>query len=150
MAAIRRNSRGAFTAGQRAFIAQQRVARLATVDAHGRPHVVPICFALSGGGLYSVIDEKPKHAAPTRLKRLRNIEANPHVCVLFDRYDEDWSRLRWLQVRGTARVLTEGRRYEQALEALRTRYPQYQSMPLRGRPVIEVRPERVVGWGSSA
>ena len=109
-----------------AFIESQRVARLATVDERGRPHVVPICFALEGDTLYTPIDEKPKSGDYTRLRRLRSIAVNPHVQVLFDLYeDADWSRLRYVQLRGTARVIDTGGEHVRALTRLRARYAQY-------------------------
>jgi PPOX class probable F420-dependent enzyme len=107
------------------------VARLATVDPQGRPHVVPICFAIDGATLYTAVDEKPKRTR--RLQRLRNIEANPRVEVLIDRYDDDWSRLWWVRLRGTARVVDDPR----ALELLAAKYPQYRERPPAG-PVIAV------------
>jgi PPOX class probable F420-dependent enzyme len=133
--------------GAREFIESQRVARLGTVDGRSRPHVVPICFALVGDALYSVIDEKPKRGEPGRLRRVRNIASHPQVQVLFDRYDDgDWSALRFVQVRGRARVLTSGDEYERALAALRGRYRQYNDMALSGRPVIAVDIDGVVAW----
>ncbi|HEY8173108.1 MAG TPA: TIGR03668 family PPOX class F420-dependent oxidoreductase, partial [Dehalococcoidia bacterium] len=95
----------------RRFVEGQRVARLATVDERGRPHVVPVCFALSAAGdvLYTPIDEKPKSGDYRTLRRLRNIAANPEVQVLFDVYDDaDWSRLAYAQVRGRARIIERG------------------------------------------
>ncbi len=131
----------------RAFIEAQRVARLATVDAANRPHVVPICFALDGDTLYSAIDEKPKSGDPMRLRRVRNIEANPHVQVLFDVYDDaDWTRLRYVQLRGVARVVRDTEEHARAVDALRDRYPQYLRMSLEARPVIAIDVRRVVGW----
>src|SRR5689334_9071592 len=133
----------------RAFIESERVARLATVDERGRPHVVPICFALVGDVLYSAIDEKPKRGDYARLRRLRNIGANPQVQVLFDVYDDgDWSRLRYVQLRGTARVIDGGDEHAAAIAALRARYRQYAGMALEVRPVIAVDVVLVVGWGS--
>lgn len=105
---------------------EARVARLATVDPSGRPHVVPICFVLDGDLLYTAVDEKPKRTR--RLQRLRNIEANPRVEVLIDGYEEDWSRLWWVRLRGTARVVDEPR----ALELLAEKYPQYRTHPPAG------------------
>ncbi len=132
---------------QRDFIAAQRVARLATVDERARPHIVPICFALDGETLYSAIDEKPKRGAPSSLRRLRNIAANPHVQVLFDVYDDaDWTRLRYLQLRGTARVIEGGDEHVRAVALLRGRYAQYSGMALEAMPVIAVDLERVVEW----
>ena len=135
--------------GDRAFIESQRTARLATVDAAGRPHVVPVCFALEGDVLYTPIDEKPKRGDARSLRRLRNIAANPHVQVLFDAYDDaDWTRLRYLQLRGRARILNAGAEHERAIAALRARYAQYAAMALESRPVIAVDVERAVSWRS--
>jgi PPOX class probable F420-dependent enzyme len=131
----------------RAFLAGARIARLATVDAAGAPHVIPVCFALAAGRLYSVVDEKPKRT--THLARLRNIEANPNVALVVDRYEEDWSQLAWVQVRGTARVLETGASYDAGLRALGDKYEQYGAMDLEGRPMIEVTPARVTAWRAS-
>lgn len=131
----------------RDFVQSRRVARLASVDVQSRPHVVPICFVLVGESIYSVIDQKPKRAAPERLRRLQNIALNAHVQVLFDHYDDDdWSRLRFAQLRGRARVLSSGAEYDWALSALRERYRQYKEMALTGRPIIAVDVDDVVVW----
>ncbi len=131
----------------REFISRQRIARLATVDARGQPHVVPICFALERATLYSAIDEKPKRADYTRLRRLRNIEARPQAQVLFDVYDDaDWSRLCWVQLRGRARVVVGGEEHDAAVMLLRARYPQYREMALESRPLIALDIERAVTW----
>ncbi len=132
------------------FLRGQRVARLATVDASGRPHVVPIVFAYSAGRLYTPIDLKPKSAAPRRLQRVRNILANPQVQVLIDRYEEDWGRLGYVQLRGRAELIERGDEHRRALRLLEGRYPQYAELPLRGRPVIKITVERVVTWGALA
>jgi PPOX class probable F420-dependent enzyme len=118
------------------------VARLATVDPDGRPHVVPICFVLDGGTLYTAIDEKPKRTR--RLRRLENIEANPQVEVLIDHYEEDWSKLWWLRLRGRARIVEDRR----AVELLVAKYPQYRERPPAG-PVIAVAIEERSEWTSS-
>jgi len=133
------------SASELAFVERQRVAHLATADAVGKPHVVPVCFAYADGHFYIAIDEKPKRSP--RLKRLRNIEENPRVALVFDRYDEDWSQLGWVMVRGTAVALDGGTEHDQALAALREKYPQYRSMALAGRPVIRVALEKVSSWG---
>ena len=129
-------------------LARARVARLATADAEGRPHVVPLCFAAAGGRLYSAIDEKPKRADPPRLKRVRNIAANPRVALVVDDYREDWRRLWYLLVLGTAEVIQPGpAEHAAALRALRRKYRQYRRMRrLEDRPVIAITPERVVTW----
>ncbi|MDE3095420.1 MAG: TIGR03668 family PPOX class F420-dependent oxidoreductase [Chloroflexota bacterium] len=131
----------------RAFIDTRRVARLATADAHGRPHVVPVCFALLGDTLYTPVDEKPKRAAPAGLRRVRNIAREPRVQVLVDVYDDaDWSNLRYVQLRGRARIIEAGGEHTRALAALRARYPQYRAMALESRPVIAVDIDRAVHW----
>jgi len=134
-----------FSDDQVRFTESQRVAHLATADANGRPHVVPVCFAYLNRRIYIAIDEKPKRSL--RLKRLRNIEENPRVALVLDRYDEDWSRLAWVLVQGTAAVLDRGPEHGRAVAALREKYPQYLEMALEGRPVISVTAERVSSWG---
>lgn len=128
------------------FIQRHRVARLATVGANGQPHVVPIVYAYDGERLYTPIDEKPKKVGATRLRRVRDIQENPAVAAVIDDYREDWEQLAWVQVRGTARILTEGEPYALGLELLTAKYLQYHDMPLDGRPLIAVAIEEVVGW----
>jgi PPOX class probable F420-dependent enzyme len=130
------------------FLERQRVAHLATVDAGGAPHVIPICFALVGETLYVVIDQKPKRGDPRRLRRLRNIAENPRVAIVVDVYDDaDWSRLGFVLVRGPARVLAAGAEHTRAVAALREKYVQYRTMALDERPVIAAQIERVTTWG---
>jgi PPOX class probable F420-dependent enzyme len=130
--------------------AEARVARLATADADGRPHLVPIVFALSDDRLYSAIDLKPKaRAGPSaRLRRLDNIHANPAVSVLVDDYTEDWGQLWWARADGTARVIVatdvEAAR---AISALVDRYPQYRGAPPPG-PVTAIAVDRWSGWAA--
>jgi PPOX class probable F420-dependent enzyme len=135
----------AIDATVRTFIESQRVARLASVDAGGRPHVVPVCFAVDGGTVYSAIDEKPKRDG--QLRRIENIRANAHVQLLLDVYDDaDWSRLRYVQLRGVARIVEGGEEHARSIALLRARYAQYASMALESLPVIAVDVERVVEW----
>jgi PPOX class probable F420-dependent enzyme len=124
-------------------VREARVGRLATIDAAGRPHLVPVCFALEGDTLYSAVDEKPKRSR--RLKRLANIRRDPHVSVIVDHYEEDWSRLWWVRMDGRASVLDEGTEFERALALLRGKYEQYRAEPPTG-PVIAVQIERWKGW----
>jgi coenzyme F420-0:L-glutamate ligase / coenzyme F420-1:gamma-L-glutamate ligase len=131
-----------------AFLAHQRRAHLATADGTGEPHVVPICFAIIGGTLYSVIDHKPKLGTPQNLRRVRNLLENPRAAVVVDVYDEDWSRLGYVLLKGSARLIDTGAEHSAALEALRERYPQYWAMALDDRPVIAIGIERVVAWGA--
>jgi coenzyme F420-0:L-glutamate ligase / coenzyme F420-1:gamma-L-glutamate ligase len=132
-------------------LARARVARLATADREGRPHVVPICFAAAGSRLYSPIDEKPKRAEPQRLKRVRNIMANPHVALVADDYREDWRRLRYVLALGTAELIPPGApEHAAALRALRRKYRQYRTMRLEELPVIGIALERVISWPDGA
>ena len=131
---------------EEAFLREQPVARLATADGEGRPSVVPVCFAYVDGRLYTPIDEKPKSGRP--LKRLRNIEANPRVALVCDRYDEDWRRLAWVQVRGTAALVSDADERSRAIAALRARYPQYGSMALESLPLIRIDIESASSWGA--
>jgi len=136
--------------GERRFLARQRIAHLATADRHAIPHVVPVCFAILGDALYVTIDEKPKRRPVTALKRLRNIAENPAVTVIVDRYDEDWTRLGWVMLRGRAEVLSEGKEHRDAQALLRSRYPQLAAMQIADYPVIAVRIERATSWGNLA
>jgi len=132
---------------QRRFLNQSRVAHLATADRHGAPHVVPVCFCLDGLSLYITVDEKPKRIG-IPLKRLRNIQENPAVAVTIDRWDEDWTRLGWVMLRGPAEILSHGQEHDRAQHHLRLRYPQYRMMDLASLPVMAVRIQRVLSWGA--
>ena len=133
--------------GERRFLAQQRIAHLATADRRAVPHVVPVCFAILERTLYITIDEKPKRRPPAALKRLRNIAENPAVAVIVDRYDEDWARLGWVMLRGHAEILRAGNEHRDAQALLRSRYPQLGAMQIAKHPVIAVRIERTTSWG---
>jgi len=122
-----------------------RVARLATIDPDGRPHLVPIVFALDGDTLYSAVDRKPKRSKT--LRRIENARARPDVTILVDRYEDDWSRLWWIRLRGRARVLDEGEERKRALELLAEKYPQYRTDPPDG-PVLAVHITEVRTWAS--
>jgi PPOX class probable F420-dependent enzyme len=130
------------------FLASQRVGRLATADASGNPHVVPVCFAIDNAALYVTIDEKPKRASPRSLKRLRNMLDNPSVAFVADRYDEDWQQLGWVMLRGRADILADGPEHDRAQALLSERYAQYRTMQLAELPVIALRIERVTSWGN--
>jgi len=148
-----------------AFLEEQRVGRLATVDAEGLPHVLPVCYVLvrepqGGDAVYSVIDEKLKRGDPRRLARLRHLRAHPGAAHVVDAWDEEWSRLGWVML--CAAVVLDGGALDddagevataeadarsRALADLRRRYPQHRAMALEGRPLIRLRPERVLHWG---
>jgi PPOX class probable F420-dependent enzyme len=126
-----------------------RVAHLATADARGQPHVIPICFVFDGNYFYSPIDEKPKRTAPQKLKRLRNIAANPQVAIVIDHYDEDWNKLAYVLVVGQARVTVRGVNHRNAVKLLQKKYLQYRGMAIDRRPLITIRPKRVTSWAAS-
>jgi PPOX class probable F420-dependent enzyme len=127
-------------------VAEARVARLGTLEATGRVHLVPICFALEGSTLYSAVDAKPKRSAA--LRRLDNVRANPDVCVLVDRYEEDWSELWWVRLRGRGRVLEAGPDRARAVELLREKYEQYRDDPLGGA-LLAVEIDEWRGWSAA-
>jgi PPOX class probable F420-dependent enzyme len=135
---------------QTAFLASHRVGRLATSDARGNPHVVPVCFAVEDATLYITIDEKPKRASTRPLKRLRNMMENPSVAFVADRYDEDWQQLAWVMLRGRVDILTDGTEHDRAQVLLRERYAQYRNMQLDDLPVIALRVAQATSWGNLA
>lgn len=134
-----------------AFVGSQRVARLATIAVDGTPSLVPICFALIGTdkpAIVSVLDDKPKSVSDEDLARVRHIRREPRVTVIVDRYDEDWSRLAFVQVWGIARLVgPDDPAHAPAIEALRSKYPQYDAMVIEQRPVIVIEPRRATSWG---
>lgn len=138
------------TEAEALFIQQQRVARLATADAKGHPHVVPVCYAFEGARFYIPLDEKPKHVAATQLKRVRNIEARPEVSLVIDRYSDDWSQLGYVQAAAHSELLGPGDEghatHATAVVLLRERYPQYRTMALEQSQIIALTPTAVVSW----
>jgi coenzyme F420-0:L-glutamate ligase / coenzyme F420-1:gamma-L-glutamate ligase len=134
----------------REFITGKRVARLATADASGTPHNVPICYWFDGERIYFMIDEKPKRETGLRLKRMRNIAENPRVALVIDYYEEDWAQLAYVLIRGTARVVEDPQEYMVALRALREKYLQYRGMTLtpERNPVVKIEPHHVHAWGA--
>jgi PPOX class probable F420-dependent enzyme len=142
------NKRPLISAGIRAKLETARVARLATIDAERRPHVVPICFAWDGSVFYSAIDRKPKRVAPSRLARLKNIKKTPHVALLVDQYDEDWTGLWYVLVRGKADLVSTSAERKRAIQRLRAKYPQYDADMLPDdAPVLRITPRRITAWG---
>ena len=130
-----------------AFLEVARVAHLATADAQGRPTVLPICFQVRAGLLYSLLDAKPKQVPAARLQRVRDLLANPQAAVVAHRWDEDWQRLGWVLLRGSARLEPPGPAQRQALELLRAKYPQYRAMDLEQQPAIVMTVQACRTWG---
>jgi PPOX class probable F420-dependent enzyme len=126
--------------------AEARVAHLATVDATGAPHIVPITFAVEGDTIYTAVDAKPKRGTP--LRRFANVAANPAASVLVDEYDDDWARLWWARADGRASVLAEGPALDHALALLRARYAQYPDAGPVG-PAMQISVERWSGWAAA-
>jgi len=138
-----------WTREARRFLEAHRVGHLATAGADGAPHVVPVCYALDDDALYFVADEKPKRRPARELLRLQNLRANPRAAVVVDDWDEDWTRLAWILVRGSARVVIDPVAHAGAVGLLRARYPQYRAMALDDparNPVVRIDPTRVVLW----
>jgi PPOX class probable F420-dependent enzyme len=142
------------------LLTEARTAVLATIDPAGRPRLVPICFVTLGGDsaavIYTALDDKPKKGAdPHRLARVRDIAARPEVSLLVQRWDEDWTRLAWLRLHGTAELVepddpAEAIERADAIAALRAKYPQYAGHDLEGRPLIRIRVVAASSWPGRA
>lgn len=123
----------------RAIIEGARRAALATIGDDGRPHLVPVCFAIVGGEIVSAVDQKPKSGR--ELARVRNVRARASATLLLDRWDEDWTRLGWVMVAGAARISPPGF----GVSELSARYEQYEEQPPLG-DVIVIRPDSIRWW----
>ena len=132
---------------QRRFLEASRVGHLATADAKGAPHLIPVCYAVDADTLYITVDEKPKRR-DVPLKRVRNILDNPQAAFVVDRYDDDWSRLGWVMLRGPAEILDSGPEHDRAQALIVARYPQLKAMRIAELPVIALRIARATDWGN--
>ena len=128
-------------------LAEAPVARLATADVNGRPHVVPISFAVDGDTIYFAVDAKPKRSPD--LKRLHNIAAHPQVAFLVDHYEEDWTRVWWVRVDGTALVLDSGPERDRGVDLLCAKYEQYRGRPEQLGRVVVITAERWRAWSAA-
>ena len=135
-----------------AVLQAHRIGQLATADAQGAPHVVPICFAYDGQAIYSAIDHKPKRRTGYGMKRVRNILENPRVAFLVHHYDEDWQRLYYVLIRGPATILEQGGEHRRALALLEAKYQQYRERRLLDQEglVLRIAPTTVTRWGWEA
>ena len=135
----------------RAALEVARHGYLSTASADGDPHLQPVVFQVVEASIYIAIDEKPK--TTLRLRRLTNIESNPRFALLVDHYDDDWDQLWWILLRGPAEVLWpsawDAEEAATVIDALRAKYPQYESMGLEERPLLKLTPERVTRWSAS-
>lgn len=131
-----------------ALLRESRVGRLGTADVAGQPLVVPVCYVFDGGRCFSALDAKPKRVSPLALRRVRNIEANPRVSLVVDRYDEEWSRLAWVILEGRADLVTAGVECAAAVDLLREKYAQYRAMGLdrETTPIVRITPSRFLFW----
>lgn len=126
-----------------------RRATLGTIAPDGRPRLVPVCFVVIDDVVWTPIDEKPKAVGdPRRLARVRDIERDPRVTLLVERWSEDWSGLGWLRLEGQAALIETAD--PSVIEALRAKYPQYADHDLESRPMIRITIERSTGWDASA
>ena len=125
-----------------------RVGHLATAGEDARPHVIPVCYSTDGRYIYSVLDQKPKRTALTKLRRVKNILANPKATLLVDHYEEDWVNLWYIMVSGQADLVTEGQEQINAVALLQDKYQQYREMDIALNPVIKITPENIVSWGT--
>jgi PPOX class probable F420-dependent enzyme len=123
-----------------------RVARLATIAPDGRPHLAPIVFVLDRDTLYTAVDAKPKRSRT--LRRIENARDRPDVVLLVDHYEDDWTRLWWVRLRGRARVLDNGEEANRALRLLNEKYQQYRR-ERPGLPVLAVDIAEWRGWDAA-
>lgn len=128
---------------ERERVANARVARLATVRPDGRPHLVVVTFALLGSTVVTAVDAKPKRTQ--QLQRLVNIEGEPRVSLLVDRYDEDWTELWWVRLDGEAEVVVDEPRRTEALSPLVAKYGQYQGEAPSGAAIV-ITVRRTASW----
>jgi coenzyme F420-0:L-glutamate ligase / coenzyme F420-1:gamma-L-glutamate ligase len=133
----------------RNFLTFARLGHLATADASGAPHAIPLCYWFDGARFYFAIDEKPKRGHAMALRRMRNIAANPRIALVIDHYEEDWNKLAYVLVRGQAGVVDDREEYILALRNLRDKYPQYRAMALSRElnPIVRIDPDHVHVWG---
>jgi PPOX class probable F420-dependent enzyme len=140
----------------RRLVAAARVARLATVDAAGRPHLVPVCFVLDAqpeaqpeaqlDRVHIAVDHKPKRG--TELRRTANLRATGQACLLIDHYDEDWSELWWVRLDGVGAPLEDADEAARAIDALAAKYPQYREQRPDG-PVLRIEVTGYRGWSAT-
>ncbi len=139
------------TPADRKLLAAARTATLATIDGDGRPRLVPVCFVLLDGVVWTPLDEKPKAVADVRsLASVRDIDERPAVTLLVDRWSEDWSELAWLRLAGSARLVEPADVPVAVIASLRAKYPQYRDHDLERRPTIAMTIERATRWSAVA
>jgi PPOX class probable F420-dependent enzyme len=133
----------------RRFLEAHRIGHVATTGPDGAPHVMPVCYALDDEAVYFVADAKPKRRPARELTRWRNVRATGRAALVVDDYDEDWTRLAWVLVRGAATIVEDAALHAAVLERLRARYPQYRAMALddvAAHPIVRIVPQSVRRW----
>jgi len=133
----------------REFVEAARIGHLATASSAGAPHNIPLCFWFDGARFYFVIDEKPKRATGTGIKRMKNIAENPRVALVIDHYEENWQQLGYVLIHGIARMVEDEAEYADAIQHLRHKYSQYHAMMLtrEKNPLVRIEPQRIHTWG---
>jgi len=131
----------------RELLEVSRVGRLGLLDDAGAPRVLPVTYAISGDALVSAVDDKPKRVAGDRIARVRWLRADPRAALTVDHYEDDWTKLAWVQAIGTVRIVDVGNAAD-AIEALAGRYPRYAERRPAG-PLLALRPERLLWWRAS-
>jgi nitroimidazol reductase NimA-like FMN-containing flavoprotein (pyridoxamine 5'-phosphate oxidase superfamily) len=124
------------------FILRERVCRVGTVGEGGVPHLVPVCHVLSGGKLY--------FGSGDDARKVENLKANPRIAVTVDLYSDHWASLKGVMIRGTARLIERGPRFQAARRKLYAKYPQYPreaAISPSDSVIVEVTPTRVFAWG---
>ena len=131
------------------FINTHVVARLATADSNGQPHVIPFCYVFDGERVYFVVDQKPKRQTGKPIKRIRNMLENPYAAIVIDDYDDDWTQLAYVLITGTTALVDNETEYDRLLVLLRERYPQYWGMELTfaNNSMVRITPTKVHAWG---
>jgi PPOX class probable F420-dependent enzyme len=134
----------------RELLHRSRLGHLSYVDDRDRPRVLPVTYAVAEGSIWSAIDQKPKDRPPEKIDRVRYLRRRPEAALCVDHYEDDWSRLAWVQVMGSVSIVEvgEGREAEAGLERLQTKYSAYTDDPPDG-PLLRLRPERSLCWRAS-
>lgn len=130
------------------FLESKSVAHLATADASGVPHVVPICYTVENSTLHFLLDSKPKTVSPYQLKRVKNISQNPNVSVVVDQYSDNWNELAYVLLRGKAFIMPDFDKSSEVIKSIRSRYPQYNEITIEQAILVKVEIENAYTWGT--
>ncbi len=136
-----------FNQKTKTLIKRAKVARLATVDQKSHPYVVPVVFVFHENSFFIPLDDKTKSVNPKKLKRVKNIVGNPNVTLLIDKYQNDWKKLFFLMIHGTATVIDgkNSKLMDKIHKLLISKYPQYKKIGI-GNSCIKIRPQKAIFW----